>query len=122
MGERISIQLIDLKNQRPTNIEECYIELLEDHLRYKVIFWADEPIIYNDIESGWEPVLNDYDIVAMKEKISGVEKSYTKDKKWAVYIIITGFANDIKVYSKSKTTATILFDKIHNWLLSIPEK
>lgn len=121
MGEKILIRPIELRNQRPTEINDCFIELFEDHLRWKVSFHADEPVIDNDVDSGWEQVYNDYDIIVMKEKISGVEKSFTKDKKWGVYIIVSGFANDVKVYSKSQTTAQQLFDKIHNWLISIPE-
>jgi len=122
VGEKISIKPIELRNQRPTDIKDCFIELFDDHLRYRVCFYADEPIINDDTESGWEQSYNDFDITAMKRSISGVEKSFTKDKKWGVYILVSGFSNDIKVYSKTQTVAQQLFDKIYNWLISIPEK
>lgn len=118
MGDKILIKPIELRNQKPTDIKDCYIELFPNYLKYKMDFDAEEPIINDDVASGWEPVYNNYDITVMKHKIAGVEKSFTKDKKWGVYIIISGFANDLKVYSKSQTTAQQLFDKIHDWLIA----
>ena len=117
---KISITPIVLRNQKPTEVSECYIELFENYLYYHVDFWADEPIINDDPDSGLEQVLNRYDITALKKSISGVEKSLTKDNKWGVYILITGFSNDIRVYFKQQSPAQELFDRIQNWLISIP--
>ena len=58
----------------------------------------------------------------MKKNIAGLEISLTKDKKWGVYIILNGFQNDLKVYSRSESVAQQLFDKLHNWLISIPNQ
>lgn len=116
MSDRISIQPIELRNQRPTEIREGFIEFFTSHLRYKIEFFADEPIIENDLDSGWERVHNSYDIIALKKSISGVEKSITKDKKWGIYIMVDGFANDIKVYFRSQSASQQLFDKVNNWL------
>ena len=116
MSEKIAIRPIELRNQKPTDIKDCYIELFDDHLHYKLELTADEPVINDDIDSGWESVYNKFDIIAYKKCISGIEKSFTKDKKWGVYIILTGFQNDLKVYSRSESVAQNIFDKIHNWL------
>lgn len=116
--DRIAIAPIILRNQRPTDIKDCYIELFDDHLHYKVEFYADEPIINDDPDSGWEQSYNNFDIYTFKKNIAGIEKSFTKDKKWGVYIVINGFQNDMRIYSKSQTTASALFDQLQKWLFN----
>lgn len=121
MAEKITITPIVLRNQKPTDIKECYIELFSDHLYFKIEFHADEPIINDDPDSGWEPVFNSYEWMVMKRNIAGIEKSFTKDKKWAIYICINGFANDLKTYFRTQEPAQKLFDKLSQWLITIPE-
>jgi len=115
--EKLPITLIPLKNQKPTDIKESWLELSDNHLVYHVDFWADEPKDNNDHDLGWEPVYNKYDILVLKKNIAGLEKSFTADKKWGIYIIVSGFTNDVKCYSRSETSAQALYDKIFNWLL-----
>lgn len=120
-GEPIKLILvtpIPLKYQKPTEIKECFIELFDNYLHFKLEFFADEPIIDEDVESGWESVLNSFEWTVIKKNIAGLEKSQTKDKKWKVLIIISGFSNDLKVYFKSHTAAQELFDKLDDWLLN----
>lgn len=118
MGEkRITITPIALRNQKPTDIKDCYVELNDDHFIYKIEFWADEPVIADDPDSGWEQVFNSYEWVVMKRNVAGLEKSFTKDKKWAVYILVAGLANDLKTYYRSQTSAQEFYDKIQEWLL-----
>lgn len=116
--EKITITPIVLRNQKPTDIKECYIELHDDHLYYRIEFFADEPIINDDPDSGWEQVFNSYEWIAMKANIAGIEKSFTKDKKWGIYIVVNGFANDLKFYYKTQSLAQQAFDKLHQWLLN----
>jgi hypothetical protein len=106
MREKINITPIALSQQRPTEIKEGFVELDDNFLRYKIDFVAEELIISDDPLSGWKPyVQNHFDILAQKKFISGIEKSLTKDGKWAIYIIVSGFATDIKIYYKSQTSA-----------------
>lgn len=117
--QKINISPIKLRNQEPTEIKDCYVSLHESHLNYKMEFFANEPIIEDDPQSGLkEGVYNFYNIIALKEKISGMEQSFTADKKWAVYIIVTGFAQDIKMYFTKRSEAEQAFEKINNWLIS----
>lgn len=117
MADKILITPIALRNQRPNDIKECYVELNDDHLIYKIEFWADEPAITDDPDSGWESVFNSYTWTVMKRNIAGLELSFTKDEKWAVYILIAGFANDLKTYYRSQAAAQKFHDKIQQWLL-----
>jgi hypothetical protein len=118
MGEnKIIVTPIALRNQKPTDIKECYVELKDNHLIYKTEFWADEPIIADDPESGWEQVFNSYEWTVMKRNVAGLEKSFTKDKKWGVYIAISGFEYDLKTYYRTQAAAQEFYDKIHQWLL-----
>src|SRR5690348_13293253 len=118
MHEKIKITPIDLENQKPGEIQDCFLEFFNTHLNYKLEFYAAEPIDLEDSALGWDNnVYNHYDIIALKSKISGVEKSFTKNKSWGVFIIVTGFAQDIKIYFKSQTKANDLYDKIVKWLI-----
>lgn len=82
-------------------------------------FFANEPVIDDDDLSGWkEGVYNYFNIISMKDKISGLEQSFTKDKKWAVYILVTGFAQDLKAFFNKRSEAEELFETIQNWLIS----
>lgn len=118
MGEnKIILTPIALRNQRPTDTKECYVELNDDHLIYKTEFWADEPIIADDTDSGWEQVFNSYTWTAMKRNIAGLELSFTADKKWGVYILVAGFTHDLKTYYRSQSAAQQFHDKIQQWLL-----
>lgn len=116
--EKIAITPIQLKNQKPTDIKESFLELHDNHVYYHIEFYADEPKDDNDFDLGWENVYNKYDIIALKKSVAGLEKSFTKDKKWGIYIILFGFTNDLKVYFRSETAAQQFYDKIYNWLIS----
>jgi hypothetical protein len=115
---KITITPIALKNQKPTDIKECFIELFDDYIHYKVEFYASEPNDENDHDLGWEEqVYNNFETIALKKNIAGIEKSFTKDKKWGVYVMVDGFSGDIKCYFRSIVPANTLFNKLQEWLL-----
>ena len=114
--DKIIINPIELTYQKPTDIRDCYIELFPDHLYFRLEFWADEPIIDNDPASGWESILSSYEWVAMKRNVAGIEKCFTHDKKWGVFVIVAGFTNDLKTYYKRQSDAQIVFSKLQEWL------
>ena len=117
MGERIQITPIALRNQKPTEIGDSFLELFNDHLHYKIEFVADEPIIENDLASGWTTgIKRYYERIARKENIAGLEKSLTDDGKWAIRVIVNGFSYDINLYYKTQAPATALFNKLYQWL------
>lgn len=118
MSEKLTIKPINLGKQKPTDVRECYLELLDNHLRFVLKFNADEPTIEDDELSGTTNVLNSFDIIALKKYIAGVEKSFTRGGNWIVAIMVNGFGKDINIYSRSETMAQQFFDKINNWLLS----
>lgn len=116
--EKIPIAPLALTEQKPTEIKEGYIQLFPTYLFYKIEFYADEPIIRNDLESGWENVFNSFDIIALKKNIAGLEKSFTGNKKWVVIVLVNGFGSDLKIYFKTQLLAQQLFEKIQKWLLA----
>lgn len=93
-----------------------FLELHQDRLRYLVEFNAEEPIIDEDISSGWQEVHNYYDVTAIKANVCGLEMTITKNGKWGVYIIVNGFANDLRIYFRTKEAAASAHKKIHEWL------
>lgn len=117
--KRINITPIKLSNQEPTEVRECYIEIHEKYLHFRMEFFANEPIIQDDPDSGLkEGVYNFFNTIAIKEKISGLEQSFTADKKWVVYIIVTGFAQDIKMYFTKRSESEHAFEELNNWLIN----
>ena len=116
--EKIPIAPLALREQKPTEIKEGYVQLFPTYLFYKIEFFADEPIISNDPESGWENVFNSFDIIALKKNIAGLEKSFTSSKKWVVIVLVKGFSNDLKIYFKTQLLAQQLFDKLQKWLIT----
>lgn len=119
MSEKLTIKPINLGKQKPTDVKECYLELLDNHLRFVLKFNADEPIIEDDEMSGTKSVMTSFDIIAMKKHVAGTEKSYTKGGNWLVIILVNGFDNEIKIYSRTETMAQQFFDKINTWLLTV---
>lgn len=117
MEQRMSIRPITLRCQRPTEIKEAFIELFPDHLLYRLDFVADEPNVEDDPESGWKVgVKRNYEIVARKENVAGVEKYLTDDGKWGIKISVDGFNNDLKMFFKTEEPAIRLFEKLYSWL------
>lgn len=118
-GQRIDIKPIHLKNQKPTEIRECYFELFKEYLTYKVEFLADEPIDVEDHDLGWkENVKTSIDSICLKKHIVGIDKSITADDKWRV-VVISDRDMEIKVYFRSEVPAQQLFDKLKYWLTEI---
>ncbi len=117
MEETFPLMLIDLENQKPTQINKASLTLNDNGLIYETSFFADEPIDDTDKTLGIESVFNAFTIFAKKDKVSGIEKSYVPSAKcWKLIIVIVGFAVDIKVYFKRESQATELYDKIYTWL------
>ena len=119
MAEKIPIIPIALEYQKPTEIQDCFVEFHEKYLYYRMRFFADEPVIDEDKDSGWSNRFNSFDTYVDKEKISGIERCFTTNKKWGVYIIISGFATDLKIFFKKENEAVEFADKIVKWLFSL---
>lgn len=114
--ERINIKPIPLENQKIKECTEFYLELRDNSIQYCARFYADEPKDENDKDLGWEPIFNCFKTVAQKSSIAGIEKTYTKYKYWGIYIMVAGFANDMKMFFKRESEAQELFEKLHKWL------
>lgn len=109
-----------LEEQFPTQIdpELNFLELNDNHLIWRVKFFADEPVNPGDKSMGLKNELNDYYILAKREKVSGVEKSImVGGKRWVIAIILTGFGSDIKIYFAKEQEAENMRDKICKWIL-----
>lgn len=109
------IKPIELPEQKPTKIYECYVELFDNCLHYVVDFLAEEPIDTEDRKLGVEEKHSSFNIWVEKDKISGIEKSLTETRKWTVSIIVTGFSEDLLVYFNSESAATTLQEKLVKW-------
>jgi len=112
---KIKITPIELKNQKPTEIHECFIEL-SDRLIYKMDFIADEWVDNEDHSLGKEVVKNKFAVTVRKEFIVGCEVSYSYSKVWYVMIIVSGNSADVKLYFRTELAAQELCNKITEWL------
>lgn len=115
--EKINIPGIDLENQKITDFTELSLEIRDNSVVYTARFYADEPKKEDDKDLGWHNVFNSFTTIASKDCIAGIEKSWlSQAKRWAVYIFVSGFANDVKTYFKRESEAEELFNKLHKWL------
>jgi len=115
--DKINIQAIDLENQKVTDFTELSLEIRDNSLMYTARFYADEPKDENDKGLGWHNVYNSFKTIASKDKVAGIEKNWLAHaKKWVVYIFISGFENDMKMYFKRESEADEVFNKLHKWL------
>jgi len=117
--KRIDIIPIKLENQEPFGDDAAmWVELHDKYIKMRHKFMAREPIDIDDKAMGWEDVRNDYEMIARKEFIAGIEKQWlSKSKKWAIYIMIEGISPDMKWYYKTETKATEAYDIVQGWLL-----
>lgn len=115
--EKINIPQINLENQKITDFTELSLEIRDNSVVYTARFYADEPKDENDKSLGWHNVFNSFKIISAKPNIAGIEKSWLPHaKKWAVYIFVNGFSNDLKMYFKREGEAEEVFNKLHKWL------
>lgn len=116
--ERIELELCKLENQTPTDVKEAYFELYHTYLKYRLLFFADEPKDVDDKTLGWETAFTSFESICFKTAIVGVEKSYVqKSKVWGLYLSVNGMSQDIKAYFKKESTCQEVYDKIKNWLI-----
>lgn len=116
---KIPIQPIELSLQKPTDISECYLELNDTHLKMKMVFTAEEPVIDGDPNSGRKSAKNNFEVIAKRSMVSGVEKILNEERNnWRVIIYVTGFPNDIKIYARTEDGADRYFSKIKPWIIN----
>lgn len=107
---------IKLKYQNPIDIKECFLELFDTHLRYKLRFKAEEPTLQDDESSGLTERITDFDSVILKSVIASIERNRTDDGTYIV--IINSPQNAVKIYYNKHTEAFELYEKLLIWLLS----
>lgn len=113
---RIDIPFIDLENQQPTRTKYCYLLLEDFYLQYKYDFYANEPKIEDDWNSGTEEYYNCYDNHILKKHIVGIDMFLIKRIKiWRVTICINS-TGDIPIYFTEKADARKVYDQIKEWL------
>lgn len=115
--EKINIEPVNLEDQKISDFTELYIEIRDNSLLYCCRFYADEPNNIEDKSLGWSNVFNRFRTAATKSNIAGIELQYLpKAKKWGVYIMVNGFASDMKLFFKKEAEANTVYDKLHAWL------
>lgn len=111
---------LKLPEQFPTviDLDNCFVELFEDHLIYSCVFKAEEPVNPEDKSLGLKEVDNFFLVTALKKSISGIEMCLTDSQiRWKVIIYVEGFSDDIKLYFKNKSLAIQMRNSLHEWLL-----
>jgi len=118
---RIDIDVTTLENERPTEVIECYLLLEENHLNYKLEYYAD----IRDSEDNAMPFENDVyqylDEVIGKNAISGVYLSWRRKlQQWKVLISADGLTDDIYMMFTDTVKAKKVFSAIKKWKYGNP--
>lgn len=117
MAITIIYKPIDLSNQKIVEDMGCCILLEENHIRYKLNFYADEPIKDDDEKLGTEQIENYFEVVLLKKHITGVEKTLTLEKLWKITIVVLDL-NPPKFYFKNEMDADKLMQTILDYIIS----
>ena len=104
--QKITIEAINLKYQKPTEVKSYYFELHDEHLTCLIRFLADEPIVAEDESSGWEQSLTDSEYFVKRSAITGIDLYKVDDPDvYCVLISAVGIAQDCKTYFKTRKEA-----------------
>jgi hypothetical protein len=125
MNEKIIIKPVSLSKQKLIEPKHCFLELHENYIKYAVAFLADEPTSEEDDKMPYEQIITDFEVIALKKNICGVERTYIqKEKRWQVDIMVSGFGNDIKTFYKFQSEAEEVYKKLLDYITferSIPQ-
>lgn len=117
MSNKIPLYPKNLKYQKVTEIQECWLIMEPTHVQIYYRFKAEEPIDQEKEYLGWKEYDNVFTTIVLKEKISGIEMNYLKDDNlWGIYIIVTGFGVDIKMPFKEEKSAIKIFDLLMEYI------
>jgi len=112
---KVKITPIELKNQIPTKVHDCYYRLHDDCIEHKYAFAAKESITRDEPELGMEEVENYFHCFAKKEQIVAIELIFTDLKNWKLLIFVNGLPDDMIMYFKTLTEAKEHFNRILEW-------
>lgn len=121
----IEIKAISLPNQRIKNQEAGLLTLADDHLRYQMVFYANEPVDIHDHEQGWkEDIYNHFDIYCFKKSIASTELAFSPhNKAWCISLYGShGRSDYCSLWLKKRDEAIELAEKINKWLFNLPEQ
>lgn len=97
------------------NPENCFLQLLEDRLHYRVMYEFEQYIDFDNKALGREIVKVNHTIATKKENVVGVERWRNKHC-WHVGININGFSDDIRMIFLKFEDATKVYDSMYEWL------
>jgi len=113
---RIDIDLTTLDNERPTEVIECYLLLEENHLNYKLEYYADIRDSEDEAMPFEKDVYHCLDEIIGKDAISGVYLSWRRKlEQWKILISATGLTDDIYMMFTDAVKAKSIFKKIKEW-------
>jgi len=121
MGNRIDIELIDMKHQKVLN-GKAFIELRDKTFRYKAFLLSEKAKDKEDPSLGTEEVEDEWDCYLKKDQIVAVDIMLgTPDdfeKHWNITVSCSGRYSDIDIYFKfeEKGKAIKLQQAILNWV------
>jgi len=109
-----------LRAEKITSHKECYVELLEEHVFYRLEFIADLLKNTEDPMLGSEEIHTFFDCRAKKSSINAIEIEITREGNWCITLYILGSARDLTVYfpNDDEKKAFQMYETIYKWWTS----
>jgi hypothetical protein len=116
MNDIIKFKPCELRYQK--NIEDinCEIQLLGTYVKISYNFYADEPNIREDADSGWNTEENNYEVVLLRKQILSIERNYLyREGVWGIYLFTAN--NCCNIFVKTKKEVDIIYNAIVDYLI-----
>lgn len=107
----------------PVKIYDCFFQLFETHLQYRVEFSATEPIDDSDKQIGDEKVMTSFERIQRKDSITGTDIEYKQKSErngnplsyWTVRVFCFA-ADDISIHFEDQDKARAVFGNVNEWI------
>lgn len=114
-SQRIILPLIDLSTRRNSDVKECYLDLFEKHLEYKVIANYET----EDSDSAiWTLMKCNYRWARLKSSISSVDMFIDNiEDAWGVEVEFHGVLTRCQWFFKEYKSALTVYNSIKEYFL-----
>lgn len=122
----ITGRLINMRNQKISDKEYWYLELLDETLSFKYSVLAEEPKDADDINVGWEEIQNSFERLTQRKAIAAIDLEFldTPEKykdidadKWKITVHLHGVATDLVIYFRKEEDARKVYEQLKEWWL-----
>lgn len=109
MSDFFKLEPCDLEYQKIIEDINCEIEFCSYYVKVAYNFYAEEPIIEEDINSGWEEKEVKFECTILKKFVYGFDKVYfLKNNVWCLFIFYG--SNTLRIHFKNEKKLDVVYN------------